>query len=130
MRPLRRNKQRIYYALYSKGNPVPILDQWGNETGEYKTVYGKPVELLANVSASRGNASEDMFGISAVYDKALNPLPLDCPIDEYSLLWVDRMPVLEFDGSTKTPHDYVVERVARSLNHKAYAVRRVEVSKK
>ena len=71
-----------------------------------------------NVSASRGVASEEMFGISTNYTKVLVTDDVNCPIDEHSILWIDK-PVTG-------PHDYVVVRVAKSLNSIAYAV--LEVS--
>ena len=58
------------------------------------------------------------------------------PIDEYSILWIDTMPELNADGSlavdsegkVKTPHDYIVKKVAKSLNSVSYAVSKVSVS--
>ena len=48
-------------------------------------------------------------------------------IDEYAIMWIDVMPILEADGTTKTPHDYVVKQVARSLNSVSIAVAKVDV---
>ncbi len=120
-----RNKQTFWYALYDHSEP--IYDKYGNETGE-KAVYGNPIMCRANVSASRGTTAEDLFGINAEYTKTINPLPLNCPIDETSILWVDKAPVIEEDGSTKTGYDYKVTQVAESLNHKAYAIFKVDVA--
>ena len=50
------------------------------------------------------------------------------PIDEYSVLWIDKLPQLNEDGTTDTPHDYIVQRVARGLNSISIAVRKVSVS--
>ena len=50
------------------------------------------------------------------------------PIDEYSILWVDSMPEVKEDGTTDTPHDYVVKKVARSLNSVSIAISKVNVS--
>lgn len=57
-------------------------------------------------------------------------------MDERTVLWVDRAPALSGDGSlaldgageVKTPHDYIVTKVARSLNGVSYAIRHVEVT--
>jgi len=46
---------------------------------------------------------------------------MDCPIDESSILWID-------DLDTTKAHDYVVTKVAPSLNVIQYAVRKVNVS--
>jgi len=51
---------------------------------------------------------------------------LTCPIDENSVLFVDKLPEYSEDG---TPlYDYVVKRVAKSLNAIAYAIQKVNVS--
>lgn len=121
------NKQTFWYALFDHDEPV--YDNWGNESGT-KPVYGNPVKYRANISASRGTADIDLFGINAVYTKTINPLPLDFPLDEASVLWIDKEPTIAEDGSTTTAHDYVVTQVAKSLNHKAYAILKVNVADK
>jgi hypothetical protein len=52
-----------------------------------------------------------------------------CPIDENSVMWIDTEPLIDADGNTETPWDYVIVRVAESINSKAYAVKKVSVSK-
>jgi hypothetical protein len=67
------------------------------------------------------------FGESESYDKVIvldNP---NTPIDEYAILWVDTLPHLNTDGTTDTPHDYIVKKVARSLNNVSIAIRKVNV---
>jgi hypothetical protein len=125
MRLLRRNTQKIYYATFA--GQTEIQDEYENATGQYKTTYSNPVALNANVSASRGTSDVDMFGISLHYDKTI-VTDRDCPISETSILWVDTVPTLAQDGTTQTPHDYIVKRVARSLNSTTYAIERVNVS--
>ena len=57
-------------------------------------------------------------------------------INEFSVLWVDVVPVLtdegaialNNDGTKKVPHDYVVKKVARSLNSVSIAISKVNVS--
>ena len=56
--------------------------------------------------------------------------------DEYSVLWVDTMSQLNEDGTlavnedgeTITPYDYIVKKVAKSLNVVSVAVSKVSVS--
>ena len=124
MRAMERNKQKFWYALYERSEP--ILDADGNEVGE-QSIYGNPVKEKGNISAARGSTENDLFGVNAVYTKTINPMPNNCPIDESSILWIEVEPVIQADGSTMTAHDYVVSQVAESLNHKAYAIRKVEV---
>lgn len=125
MRGMSKNKQTFWYALYERSEP--ILDEYGNEVGEH-SVYGKPIKEKGNISAARGSTENDLFGINAVYTKTINPMPDDFPMDESSILWIDYAPVIEKDKTTKTAHDYVVSQVAKSLNHKAYAISRVDVT--
>ena len=119
------NKQTFWYALFD--HEETVTDIYGNEIGS-RPVYSNPVKYRANISASRGTADNDLFGINAVYSKTINPLPLDFPMNEASILWVDKQPEINDDGSTNTGHDYVVTQVAKSLNHKAYAILRVDVA--
>lgn len=125
MKAMERNKQKFWYALYERSEP--ILDEDGNEVGE-QSIYGNPVKEKGNISAARGSTENDLFGVNAVYTKTINPMPNNCPIDESSILWIEVEPVIEDDGRTVTAHDYVVSQVAESLNHKAYAISRVDVT--
>lgn len=125
MKAMERNKQKFWYAPYERSEP--ILDADGNEVGE-QSIYGNPVKEKGNISAARGSTENDLFGVNAVYTKTINPMPNNCPIDESSILWIEVEPVIEADGHTVTAHDYVVSQVAESLNHKAYAISRVDVT--
>ena len=122
---LKRNEQDFWYSLYLRNEPT--FDEWGNENGN-KKIYSNPVKLKANISAARGQTENELFGVNAQYDKTINPLPRDCPIDEVSVLWVDKAPVLDENGMTTTGHDYVVSLIAKSLNHKAYAISKVNTA--
>lgn len=123
MRSLKRNEQTFYYALY--GTEVEEVDEEGNYTGEVKIGYGNPVKAEENISASRGEASTEQFGISLDYDKIVCSCDMTLPIDETTILWVDTMPVLDKNGATTTKHDYVVKKVAKSLNSVQYAIKKV-----
>lgn len=125
MRCLTKNKQRFYYALFT--SKTEVTDDYGHFTGEYALNYGKPRSAKANISAAKGETTIRQFGEDIPYDKVI---VLDDPhtlIDEYAILWVDKMPVLKPDGTTETPHDYVVKQVARSLNSASIAVAKVDV---
>ena len=125
MRCMMRNKATFYYALYT--GQTEIVDEYGNATGQYSVTYGNPTKALGNVSAAQGEMQTRQFGDSEIYDKVIvldNP---NAPIDEYSILWVDTLPYLNGDGSTETPHDYVVKKVARSLNSVSIAISKVSV---
>ena len=126
MRCMVRNKSKFYYASY-KGE-TEIKDEYGNRTGEYNISYSNPIEKLGNVSAAQGEMQSRQFGESESYDKVIVLDDRNAPIDEHSILWVDTLPQLNEDGSTDTPHDYTVKKVARSLNGVSIAVRKVRVN--
>ena len=125
MRCLARNKSKFYYASYI--GETEIVDEYGNATGEYTISYGNPVEVLGNVSAAQGEMQSRQFGESESYDKVIVLDERNATIDEHSILWVDTLPHLNTDGSTDTPHDYTVKKVARSLNGVSIAIRKVIV---
>ena len=125
MRTLLRNKIRIYYANFRTKNP--IKDEYGNLTGEYDIVYDKPVEIKANVSAARGEATTRQFGEDESYDRVIVMDDPKVPIDVSSVLWIDSLPEIKADGSTDTPYDYIVKQVAPSLNSVSIAVSKVNV---
>ena len=125
MRTMVRNKRAFYYAPYV--NKTEIEDENGNSTGEYEVHYGNPIKMHENISAAMGEIQTRQFGENVSYDKVIvfdNP---NTPIDEYSILWVDTLPVLATDGTTETPHDYIVKKVARSTNELSVAISKVTV---
>ena len=126
MRTLHRNKIRIFYANYR--DKVPRKDEYGNLTGEYDITYDNPVEVKANVSAARGEATTRQFGDDVSYDRIIVVDDRRFPISESSILWIDTLPEIAEDGSTKTPYDYIVKQVATSLNSVSIAVSKVNVS--
>jgi hypothetical protein len=126
MRTLARNKIRIFYANYR--DKEPLKDEYGNLTGEYKISYTNPIAVCANVSAARGEATTRQFGDEESYDRVIVLDDPKFPITATSILWIDTLPEIAEDGSTKTPHDYIVKQVATSLNSVSIAVSKVNVS--
>lgn len=125
MRCLERNKQTFWYANYeSEQRPT---DGDGYETGESRVVYSSPVQMRANVSPATGNSSVEQFGNSLQYDKVIVTDDLNCPIDEHSVLCIDSPPVTDISGKL-VKFDYIVKKVAKSLNSVSIAVSKVEVS--
>ena len=125
MRTLQRNKIRIFYANYLK--KTPLKDEYGNLTGEYDIVYDNPVEIKANVSAARGEATTRQFGEDESYDRVIVMDDPNTQINVSSVLWIDTLPEIKADGSTDTPYDYIVKQVAPSLNSVSIAVSKVNV---
>ena len=125
MRTLTRNKIRIFYANYRE--KIPLKDEYGNMTGEYEISYTNPTEVCANVSAARGEATTRQFGDDESYDRVIVLDDPKFPITTTSILWIDTLPEIAEDGSTETPHDYIVKQVATSLNSVSIAVSKVNV---
>lgn len=133
MRCLDRNKRSFYYALFIEKRP--IMDEYGNETSENEIVYGKPVSCKGNISAARGETATRQFGEDEGYDRVIVLDKPDTPIDEYAVLWVDSIPSLTEKGELATdendevvtPWDYIVKKVARSLNSVSIAISKVNV---
>lgn len=134
MRTMLRNKSKFYYASFVRKEPVK--DEYGNDTGEYNVIHDNPVEYFANISAAKGETTTRQFGESESYDKVIVMDKDAPPIDEYTILWVDKTPkidetgalVKDGDGNVLTPHDYIVKKVAKSLNNISIAITKVEVS--
>ena len=125
MRALHRNKVRIFYANYR--DKAPLKDEYGNLTGEYDVSYDNPIAIMANVSAARGEATTRQFGDDEGYDRVIVLDDPKFPIAATSILWIDTPPEIAEDGSTETPHDYIVKQVATSLNSVSIAVSKVNV---
>lgn len=116
MRDLKRNKQTIWYSLL---NVSTDKDEWGN-TEDVKT-YGEPVQMDISISGNKGQASQQAFGTDLKYDREMSTHDMNCPIDEYSHLWLDgRKP--------DETHNYIVKAVSKTLNCIRYAIEKVNVS--
>ena len=118
MRMLKRNLRAFTYC--------PFVSSARNGLSMVMT-YGEPVTAFGNISPATGSVSSKIFGADIVYDKVLLLDDPDLPIDEHSILFIDKG--YEVDAETGVPlYDYVVKRIAKSLNHTAVAVKRVSVS--
>lgn len=126
MKCLWRNRVRIFYA--NCVGREPVIDEYGNETSEYKPIYSNPQEAGGNVSSARGEVTTRQFGDHESYDRVIVMDDPKVPIEKSSILWIETMPVIKSDGTTDTPHDYIVKRVAPSLNSVSIAVSKVNVS--
>lgn len=115
MRNLKRNQILIHYAEYDGMTPI-IVD--GLDTGEKEITY-KPVKSLRiNVSPPQGKNVTNAFGDFANFTKIMSTTDKNLTLDEQTILWVD-------ESDFTQPYDYVIERVASSLNSTLYAIRKV-----
>lgn len=117
MRGLNRNKRQIYYALYTGENP--IMDEYGNETGESSPTYGDITPLSCNVSSASGEEAVQAFGSFTNYTRVICVADNRCPISEQTVVW--------FGVTTDEPYNYIVTRKADSKNGILYALQEVVV---
>ena len=87
MRNLKKNQRKLWYALYQ--DKIPILDENGDETGDYTVGYGPPVPFEASLSSGNGKAQREVFSTTET----------DLPITKTSLVWYETEPELLEDGS-------------------------------
>lgn len=119
----KRYKTKFWYLLYDKTDPV--LDEYGNEVGT-KVTYRAAEEMEANISPAAGSAQVEQFGNLAGYDRVILTDELGCPIDENTVLFIDKEPEYGEDGAPL--YDYRVKRVAKSKNLISIAASKVSVS--
>lgn len=119
MRNLRRNLSTVYFKQFLRNEE--LKDEWGNHTGSPVPVYGELQSARLCVGPGKGTTSDDMFGSTLDYDRAMTTADTRCPIDENSILWLD-------GADTTKPHNYVVKKRAPWKNSIAYAVKAVTVS--
>lgn len=124
MKTLERNKRDFYYATYIAKEENK--DENGYATGTYTILYSDAVKCKGNISPSSGIAQTEMFGNDVSYDNVLVLDNVNIPIDENSVLWVDK-PV-EHDKNGNPLYDYVVKKVAKSLNSVSFAISKVKLS--
>ena len=111
MRSLNKNKQLMTYEL--PNGTKPILDEWGNDTGEVETLYTEPAEYKANISSAVGEEVVNVFGNATDYSRVICVAEKNCPIAVEGAL-------IDFNSK-----QYSVARVADSLNGFLIAVREV-----
>ena len=120
MRTLEINKQPMWYALCT--GKTEVIDEYGNHTGVFELTYSAPVYYPVNMSEARGTVQHEPFGLTDDYDRSFVTADMSCPIAIDSIIWFGTDPQTE-------PHNYVVHRIANSLNSITYAIRGVDVTK-
>lgn len=118
------NTNTFWYALY-EGQESGV-DEDGFYTGEPELKYSDPVKYRGNISPNKGIVDTQGFGSNVDYDNVL-VMDIDAPrLTENSVLWVGIDPLIE-KGKATVPYNYVVIRVAPSLNVASYAIKKVDV---
>lgn len=137
MRSLKKNKQNLWYSTYADQITEYYLDSDGNIIydeidGEQiprikceRAGYNNPVSFNANISAGKGTAQEEVFGVSLDYTKAISTSDMNLPISETSLIWFETEPTYNADGTVnEVSADYSVVGIAKSLNNLVYALKK------
>ena len=125
MRTMTRNRKPFYYATLT--GVSMSTDKDGNYVEETNT-YSDPVKAYGVFTPADGTARSQLFGMNEIYDKVITLNSNDDYLAVGSVLWVDVEPEIDTKGSTDTPFDYIVTRVAPSLNFISVAIRKVNVS--
>ena len=124
MRTLDYNKRTFYYCLFNE--KTKMVDADGNFTGDYKSGYSPAVACKGNISAAAGSSDIEQFGTGIEYDKVIVLQGTNWAIDEHTVLFIDVEPSYEDEEQTLPKYNYIVSRVAKSLNHTTLAIKRVE----
>lgn len=123
MRNLERNKREFTYCLYT--GKTALTDTDGYETGEYKITYSEPITARGHISMATGQSNTEQFGNLDNYDKVLAIEDVNTPIDTDTVFFIDKPYEADEDGNPI--YDYIVRRVAVSLNQVSIALMKVEV---
>ena len=125
MRSMTRNR-RVFYSASFVSSSMGV-DTYGNYT-EMQNTYTDPVKHCGVFTPANGTANDQVFGMNEIYDKIITLNIEENYLAVGSVLWVDTMPEIDVKGKTTTPYDYVVVKVAPSLNFIHVAIRKVSVS--
>lgn len=135
MRTLRKNKQTMYYSLYSTASEVyeqegtsvkTIVDQETGETipvevGTLKPVYAPPVEFQANITSNLNKLHIEAYGVdqSAIYSEIMVQKGL-VPLKIGSIIWREN-PIVWEDEDNRVPYqpssDYTVMGLLTEYQH-------------
>lgn len=97
MRDLKKNQRKIWYSLYE--GKKPILDEYGDETGDYEVCYTKPKQFSISMSAGHGSVYSNVFGANVEYSRTIMTTDMKLPITETSLVWYETEPLYNSDNS-------------------------------
>lgn len=123
MRSLEINKEHFWYCQYA--GKEERLNEKGNFTGTYITYYEKPVNAKGCISTAKSNDSIETFGVDLDYDKTIIIDDRSYPIDEQTLIFIEKEPEWDEESKTLNNRDYVIKKIAKSLNVIQIAIKKV-----
>lgn len=138
MRTLRKNKQKMYYSLYSTSTEVfdeegtsvrTIVDEETGEAipvsvGTLKSVYGRPEKFKANITSNLNKLHIEAYGVdqSAIYSELIVPKNY-IPLKIGAIIWRES-PIEWEDEQRKIPKqsssDYTVMGLLTEYQHQDF----------
>lgn len=135
MRTLRKNKQTMYYSLYSTSTEVfdeegtsvrTIIDEQSGEVlpvsvGTLKSVYSRPVEFKASITSNLNKLHIEAYGVdqSAIYSEIIVPKGY-VPLKIGAIIWRES-PIQWEDETLRIPlqssSDYTVMGLLTEYQH-------------
>lgn len=137
MRQLRRNKQKMFYALYTEDVPIYAKDEEGNilttdvdgvevpVVDSYVSAYTEAVEFKANISFDSGETRLAEYGLNVGdYNAVISADKGVLPFDEQTLIWHNSEP--EYKDGVIVPEsaDYRIIAVKTSLNEERFILKK------
>lgn len=115
------DKRPLWYSNPT-GEKIPIVDEWGNETGEASNEWSEPAKLMLNVSPPTGTAEASPFGVFTDYSYVVSSSSKkhNTPLYEGTRVW--------FNTEPTKPFNYIVVKVAEHITDTLYALKEVAAS--
>ena len=115
------DKRPLWYSN-PVGEKTPVVDEWGNETGETSQTWSYPANLMLNVSPPTGSAEANPFGAFTDYSYVVSSSSKkhNTPLYEGTHVW--------FQTDVSNPFNYIVVKVAEHITDTKYALKEVAAS--
>ena len=115
------DKRPLWYSN-PVGEKTPVVDEWGNETGETSQTWSDPAKLMLNVSPPTGSAEANTFGAFTDYSYNVRSSSRKhkTPLYEGTHVW--------FQTDVSKPFNYIVVKVAAHITDTLYALKEVAAS--
>lgn len=115
------DKRPLWYSN-PIGDKEPVIDEWGNETGEMTREWSKPAKLVLNVSPPTGTAQANPFGAFTDYSLVVSSSSKkrNTPLCEGTHVW--------FNTDTSKNWNYIVVKVAEHITDTLFALKEVAVN--
>lgn len=139
------DKRPLWYSN-PVGEKTPVVDEWGNETGETSQTWSDPAKLMLNVSPPTGSAEASPFGAFTDYSYVVST-----PRKKrrnWFLIGYSKLESRDILGSSSKlnnnslcegshvwfgikpdmPYNYIVVKVAEHITDTLYALKEVAAS--